>query len=38
LRQFKSVKRIKAASFEQLKEIVGHAKAKVLTDYFSSDK
>ena len=38
LRQFKSVKRIKAASFEQLKEIVGHAKAKALTDYFSSDK
>ncbi|MEY2971063.1 MAG: hypothetical protein RLZZ599_1436 [Bacteroidota bacterium] len=38
LRQFKSVKRIKAASFEQLKEIVGHAKAKALTAYFSSDK
>jgi excinuclease ABC subunit C len=38
LRQFKSVKRIKAASFEQIKEIVGHAKAKALTDYFSSDK
>jgi len=38
LRQFKSVKRIKAASFEQLKEIVGQAKAKALTDYFSSDK
>ena len=38
LRQFKSVKRIKAASFEQIKEIVGHAKAKALIDYFSSDK
>jgi excinuclease ABC subunit C len=38
IKVFKSVKNIKAAAPEQLAEVVGHSKAKLLTAYFSSIK
>ena len=38
IKVFKSVKNIKAAPPEQLAEVVGHSKAKLLTAYFSSIK
>ena len=38
IKVFKSVKNIKAATPEQLQEAVGHAKARILTNYFSSIK
>lgn len=34
LKEFKSVKRIKEASFEQLSEIIGEAKARIIRNYF----
>ena len=34
LKEFKSVKRIKEASFEQLSEIIGEAKARIISNYF----
>ncbi|MCF6172054.1 MAG: excinuclease ABC subunit UvrC [Bacteroidales bacterium] len=34
LRKFKSVKRVKAVSFEQLTTVIGRAKAKVVFDHF----
>ncbi len=36
MRIFKSVKNIKAATFEQLVEVVGQSKATILTSYFTS--
>ena len=38
IKVFKSVKNIKAATPEQLQEVVGHSKAGILTSYFSSIK
>lgn len=35
IKVFKSVKRIKSASYEELTEVVGNAKAKILQEYFS---
>lgn len=35
LTHFKSVKRIKTATSEELKELIGSAKAQIITDYFS---
>ena len=34
LKEFKSVKRIKEANFEQLSEIIGEAKARIISNYF----
>lgn len=34
LKEFKSVKRIKEASFEQLSNIIGEAKARIISNYF----
>lgn len=34
LKEFKSVKRIKEANFEQLSEIIGEAKARIISHYF----
>ncbi|MGM9759139.1 MAG: excinuclease ABC subunit UvrC [Parabacteroides sp.] len=36
LRHYKSVKRIREASFDELKQLVGEAKARALTDAFST--
>lgn len=38
LQQFKSVERIKQQGFEQLSQIVGKAKAKIIYDYFHSSQ
>lgn len=38
LRQYKSVKRIREASFGELKELIGEAKAKVLTDGLKTEE
>lgn len=35
IKRFKSVKRIKSASYEELAEVIGNAKAKILQEYFS---
>ena len=35
LRKFKSVKRIREATFEELKEIIGESKAKSIINYWS---
>lgn len=35
LRNFKSVKRIREATFEELKEIIGESKAKSIINYWS---
>ena len=35
LRNFKSVKRIREASFDELKEIIGESKAKTIINYWS---
>jgi excinuclease ABC subunit C len=37
LKEFRSVKRVKEASEEQISKIVGDSKAKLITSYFSSD-
>lgn len=34
LKEFKSVKRIKEANFEQLSDIIGEAKARIISNYF----
>ena len=34
LKEFKSVKRIKEANFEQLSNIIGEAKARIISNYF----
>jgi len=36
LRTFKSAKRVKSASFEELEKEIGHARAKVIFDYFNT--
>ena len=36
LRKFKSVKRIKTAKFDELAEVVGEAKARILTEHYNS--
>ncbi len=38
LAHFKSVKKIKLATLEELEEIIGKAKAKLVSDYFNQDK
>lgn len=38
LTQFKSVKKIREAGFEKIKESVGHQKAKLITDYFEQQE
>lgn len=34
LKKFKSVKRIKSASYEELAEVIGNSKAKIIEEYF----
>ena len=38
IKEFKSVNSVKKASFEELAETVGKAKAKILQDYFATQK
>jgi len=38
LKKFKSVKKIKEASFEELKEIIGKSKAQIVIKFFQSNK